>query len=757
MQFREYVLNSSKGIEAAVQTVQFQSSLPSPKHRQGATTMNSGQFLSQRYRLLNILSAGGMSQAYLAEDTQRPSNPQCVVKKLQPLSQDPKLLAIARTLFQREAAVLEHLGEHDRIPRLLAHFEENHEFYLVEEFIEGHTLATELQHGVPWSEVQVIRFLLEILPIVEFIHSQNVIHRDIKPDNIIRRNRDGHLVLIDFGAVRQVQADLTASNPALAATIVGTYGYMPTEQAYGHPKLNSDLYALGMICIQALTGLMLTELQVNNETGELQWSDSVPVSPGLATILSTMTRNHSKDRYPNATEALKALHDLQTQVRPIPTQDIPTQIRPMPDSDLKTQIRASSTELQAITPIPKRPRLRKSFIPIGIGLAAAAGVVLIGSQLFATMFQKAEGTFGGDRILDIGVVRFSTRSNASATYEELSNYFKTKLQARFGNNVSVKLHFIDASTDQALDRAKQDIKAQRWELAFTSAPMLSAIAVKNNYQFAARMAPDRTQNESVLFVRKDSPIKSLDDLTADKTIALGDFNSAVSFYMPVYDLFGKTLKVDMNNRSRESMAKVRSGQADVGATSHGATFKEATDLRVLHVSRAIPLAGVYVAPTLTTQDRKLVTDLLLAAPPDLQKKARYVAGKPIDYTEFLKVVQRVEEVTSCSNWQVNPVKFYCGNGEKKPNNVAIDTQNSIVGTTSGYRAYNDRIEFTFQGAERKTYRLILPRTVLDRDPNLASPIALNFKKVAVKDIQPVEVNGGSELRITAPGQLNVLN
>jgi serine/threonine protein kinase len=706
--------------------------------------MKSGQFLSQRYKLLNILGSGGMSQAYLAEDTQRPSNPQCVVKKLQPLSQDPKLLTIARTLFQREAAVLEHLGEHDRIPRLLAHFEENHEFYLVEEFIEGHTLATELQHGVPWSEVQVIRFLLEVLPIIEFVHSQNVIHRDIKPDNIIRRDRDGHLVLIDFGAVRQVQADLTASNPALAATIVGTYGYMPTEQAYGHPKLNSDLYALGMICIQALTGLMLTELQVNNETGELEWAESVPISQGLATILSTMTRNHSKDRYVNATEALAALHDLQTQVRGVPAQD------------LKTQVRNSFTKLQSAPPSSKFPRLRKAFFSAGIGLAAAAGVVLVGNQLLGAMSQKPDGAFGGDRILDIGVLR-SSRSNSVATYEELTNYFTTKLQARFGKGVSAKLHFIDASTDQALERAKQEIKSQKWELAFTSAPMLSAVAVANNYQFAARMAPDRTQNESVLFVRKDSPIKSLDDLTADKTIALSDFNSASGFYMPVYDLFGKTLKVDLNNRSRESIAKVRSRKADVGASNNGTAFKEATDMRVLHISRAIPLAGVYVASTLGNQDQKLVTDLLLAAPLELQKNARYVAGKPIDYTEFLKVVKRVEEVTSCSNWQINPVKFYCGSEGQKPNTAAVDTKDSIVGTTSGFSTYNDRIEFTLQGAERKTYRLILPRTVLERDPNLDNPIALNFKKVAIKEIQPVDAGGVSELRITGPGQLHVVN
>jgi serine/threonine protein kinase len=737
--------------------------------------MNSGQLLSQRYKLLNILGSGGMSQAFLAEDTQRPSNPHCVVKKLQPLSQDPKLLAIARTLFQREAEVLEELGEHDQIPRLLAHFEENHEFYLVEEFVDGHTLATELQPGMQWSETKVIKFLLEILPVLEFIHSQNVIHRDIKPDNIIRRDRDGRLVLIDFGAVRQVQADLTASNPALAATIVGTFGYMPSEQAYGHPRLNSDLYALGIICIQAITGLMLTQLQIDNQTGELQWTEaiSIPISNGLIAILSKMVRNLSKDRYLNATEALEAVNDLKTQLRTSPAKTANKTLA-------KTLVNPQQPQKNQL---PKVHGLRRPLSLLGVGLAAAAGVALVGNQILNAFTQKPQGSFGGDRILDIGVVTYSrpnapssntsssgtssadpsstnpSRPNLKVAYNDLSNYFKTELQERFGKDVSVKLHIVNTSEGQSLEEAKQAIKSQKWELAFTAAPMLSAAAVANNYKFAARMSPTRTQSESVLFVRKDSPIQSLDDLTSDKKIALADFNSAQGFYMPVYDLFGKTLNVDMNNTPRESMEKVRSGQVDVGASVYISSLKKATDLRVLHVSRAIPLAGVYIAPNLTSQDQKLVADLLLAAPPSIQENARYKAGNALDYTEFLKVVRRVEEITSCTNWQVNPVKLYCGN--VKPPTGTVSTNSSpaggIVGTTSGYRAFENRIEFTLQGEDRKTYRLVLPRTVLNSDPNLDAPGALNFRKVTIQTIQPVEVEGVPELRITAPGQLKVLS
>ncbi|HEY9825658.1 MAG TPA: protein kinase [Stenomitos sp.] len=677
--------------------------------------MNSGHLLSQRYKLIKVLGSGGMSETYLAEDTQRPSNPQCVVKKLQPISREPKLLEIARTLFHREAEVLEKLGEHDQIPRLLAHFEENKEFYLVEEYIRGHSLADELHPGRQWPETEVIHFLLEFLPILEFIHDKNVIHRDVKPANIIRREEDGKLVLIDFGAVRQVQADLTASNPAIAATIVGTYGYMPNEQAYGHPKLNSDIYALGIICLQALTGLMPSQLLVDNQTGEFQWPEFVSVSPGLAALLTKMVRYSSKDRYPNAAETMKDVKTLQTKIK---------------------------TALSGRSELPKLPPVRKPLVLIGLGLASAVGVAWLGSQVLNTFFQPA-GAFGGDRILDIGVVSIP-RANHKAAYTELETYFKDKLQAQLGDQVGVKLHVIETSEDKALERAKQEIKAQNWELAFTTVPMLSVAAVANQYQFAARMFPHRPQTTSVLFVRKNSPIQSLDDLNAAKSIALGDFNSAQSFYMPIYDLYGKTMQVDLDNTPGKSIEKVRSGLVDVGASVFMPTLKNASDLRILHISRAIPMAGVYIAPKLSTKDRDLVSTLLKQAPQPLQESGRFGAGQPIDYTEFTKVVKRVEDITRCTNWQSNPVAFYCA-----------DNSNSIVGTTNGYRTFAQKIEFTMQGSDGKAYRLVLPQNVLDRDPQLDSPTALNFKKVSVKNVQPVETNGVFELRISEPGQLSL--
>jgi serine/threonine-protein kinase len=170
-----------------------------------------GKLLDHRYQVIRVLATGGFGQTYIAQDTRRPGNPICVVKHLKPANSDPNIFVTAKRLFNSEAETLEKLSNNDQIPRLLAYFDENQEFFLVQEFIDGHTLSEELIPGQPWSEVQVMQMLLEILIILEFVHQEGVIHRDIKPDNIIRREADCKLVLVDFGAVKQLRSPLAVS------------------------------------------------------------------------------------------------------------------------------------------------------------------------------------------------------------------------------------------------------------------------------------------------------------------------------------------------------------------------------------------------------------------------------------------------------------------------------------------------------------------------------------------------------------------
>ena len=270
-----------------------------------------GQLLGGRYQVLKTLGGGSFGQTYLAADRHRPDQPQCVVKHLKPAKRDPSFLPKARSLFQREAATLEKLGSHDQIPRLLAYFEQDQEFYLVQEFIPGHVLRSELPPGCHWSEPDVVKLLTQVLTVLDFIHDFGVIHRDIKPENLIRRQPDAQLVLIDFGAVKQVQAALEgdAIVPVANTIAIGTPGYMSPEQAQGRPRPNSDLYALGIIALQALTGQNPSQLTQNSQ-GEISWHPDGTVSPGLVAILQQMVRYHFHDRYQSARDVLQALRRL---------------------------------------------------------------------------------------------------------------------------------------------------------------------------------------------------------------------------------------------------------------------------------------------------------------------------------------------------------------------------------------------------------------------------------------------------------------
>lgn len=267
-----------------------------------------GTILNRRYKITEPLSSGGFGYTYLAEDTQRPGNPQCVIKHLQPAREDAQFLEIARRLFRTEAEILELLGQHNQIPQLLAYFEENQQFYLSQEFIQGHSLDRELIYGQCLSEAQVVDLLKDVLEILVFVHSNHVIHRDIKPSNLIRRKGDNRLVLIDFGAVKQLQPQQIEGEGKTIA--IGTPGYAPPEQLLGHPRLNSDIYALGMIGIQALTGTPIKQLQQDSITGMLIWQPLTKTSKELAVILDRMVEFDYSSRYQSAVEVLQSLEQL---------------------------------------------------------------------------------------------------------------------------------------------------------------------------------------------------------------------------------------------------------------------------------------------------------------------------------------------------------------------------------------------------------------------------------------------------------------
>ena len=286
-----------------------------PKYSQSSSVSNNNTFLLLvgRYQITETIGLGGFGQTFLAKDKYLPNRPICVVKQMKVITQDPSILTIAKGLFETEANVLYQLGKHDQIPQLLAHFEENNQFYLVQEFIDGHDLTKEIFPRKLVSEYKIIELLQQVLKILEFIHENNIIHRDIKPSNLIRRKQDEKLVLIDFGAVKEILLSTTKhpDQKTVASTTIsiGTPGYMASEQAQGKPQINSDIYSLGMIAIHALTGAEPNRLPSNN-TGEINWQNQANVSSQLAQIIDKMVRFDYRNRYQSAKEVLKDLNAL---------------------------------------------------------------------------------------------------------------------------------------------------------------------------------------------------------------------------------------------------------------------------------------------------------------------------------------------------------------------------------------------------------------------------------------------------------------
>jgi serine/threonine-protein kinase len=233
-----------------------------------------------------------------------------VVKQLRPSTDDPNVFQMARELFEREAETLGKLGVHPQVPRLLDYFEDNQQFYLVQEYVKGHNLHQEVKKRGPFSEAGVKQFLSELLPILKYIHKQKVIHRDIKPANLILRETDRKLVLIDFGAVKnQVNTVIVNVNSQTAFTnfAVGTQGFAPPEQMAMRPVYASDIYAVGATCIYLLTGKSPKAIEVDVNTGELLWEKLVKVSPQFAKVLKTMLEVSVRHRYKSAQEVMDAL------------------------------------------------------------------------------------------------------------------------------------------------------------------------------------------------------------------------------------------------------------------------------------------------------------------------------------------------------------------------------------------------------------------------------------------------------------------
>jgi serine/threonine-protein kinase len=272
--------------------------------------MNKTALLNNRYQFISTLGRGGFGETFLATDTHLPSGKKCVIKQLKPIIQEPQIPQWMQDRFQQEARILERLGDqHSQIPRLYAYFAEGGNFYLVQEWIDGITLTDKVANEGTLSEKEVQKILVNILPVLDYVHRQRIVHRDLKPDNIILRHGDNMPVLIDFGAMKEAMTTVYNNHSSSAYSMaIGTPGYMSPEQAAGRPIYSSDLYSLALTAVYLLTAKSPQYLKTDSRTGELLWREAAPnLHSTLATVLDRTIRFHPGDRFSSAKEMLAAL------------------------------------------------------------------------------------------------------------------------------------------------------------------------------------------------------------------------------------------------------------------------------------------------------------------------------------------------------------------------------------------------------------------------------------------------------------------
>jgi hypothetical protein len=262
------------------------------------------------YRVLAPLGQGGFGKTYLVEDTQSSTRQQYVIKQFCPTVTDAASRQVAQERFQREAAVLLDLGQHHaQIPKLFSYFSQEDGFYLVLEYIEGLTLTQKFRQSGPLSETFVTQVLDQVLQILEYVHNRRIIHRDVKPDNIIIRHGDNQPVLIDFGAVKEsVQSQGAMAGGSSPSIVIGSPGFMPAEQAAGRPTYASDLYSLGMTAIYLLTGKMPQDFPIDPRRNEVNWELELSrFKPQLVRVLARAVRFNPAERYATARDMRLAL------------------------------------------------------------------------------------------------------------------------------------------------------------------------------------------------------------------------------------------------------------------------------------------------------------------------------------------------------------------------------------------------------------------------------------------------------------------
>ncbi len=277
--------------------------------------INQGTLINNRFLIQKLLGQGGFGRTYLAFDNQRFDEP-CVLKEfVSPTSQKDQLQK-CRELFQREAKILYKIN-HPQVPKFIGWLVDEQRVFIVQEYIDGKTYSEILssrlnQTAKPFSEAEVRKWLIDIFPVLEYLHKQNILHRDISLDNVMLKHNQYKPVLIDFGIAQdklvQAPSDFLSLHYSVRNSIVGKIGYSPPEQLrWGYSYPSSDIYSIGICAVVLLSGKM--PYMLIDESLNWQWQSQVNISDQLTSILEKMLAELPGERYQSVAEIMQLLND----------------------------------------------------------------------------------------------------------------------------------------------------------------------------------------------------------------------------------------------------------------------------------------------------------------------------------------------------------------------------------------------------------------------------------------------------------------
>ena len=336
-----------------------------------------GKILRDKYRIDKLLGQGGQGDVYCATDISASIDRKYAIKQFTPNYNDSFLLEVGTHLFAQEAKILQNIGKHPQIPHIYDYFAEGEQFYLVQEWINGQNLAREFASKKYLTESETIELLRDILTVLQFVHQNGYIHRDIKPANLIRNEYGQKICLIDFGTVKEKidPQNIDRQGNYTRTAVINSRGYTPTEQLRSTPEFCSDLYALGMVAIEALTGIHPSEIALDDRCNPI-WRGHIPTSdrnynPNFLNLLDRMVRGQHKERYQTAAEVLSDLQQIHLNTVPFPEtvrEGDPTVVDPKPK---------------------KRKFLLPLLIAVGTAIAAAVGIFLGNTEEYV-VYENAE-------------------------------------------------------------------------------------------------------------------------------------------------------------------------------------------------------------------------------------------------------------------------------------------------------------------------------------------------------------------------------